>query len=71
MGPYTLKKIFLIVIAITVAIIVAFAVWTITPIFTNTTIDEPIPTSTTIKTSDEVFRVSVGEIQNVDDFSMI
>ena len=45
-----MKKIFLIVIAIFVAISVVFAVWTITPFFTNTTIDEPLPTSLEVPT---------------------
>jgi hypothetical protein len=40
-----LKKITLIIIVIASAIIVGFGVWTITPYFTNTTIDEPLPTS--------------------------
>jgi hypothetical protein len=40
-----LKKGTIIVIAIVAAVIVGFGAWTITPYFTNTTIDEPIPTS--------------------------
>jgi hypothetical protein len=40
-----LKKITLIIIIIASAIIIGFAVWTIAPFFTNTTVDEPIPTN--------------------------
>jgi hypothetical protein len=40
-----LKKRTIIVIAIVAAVIIGFGAWTITPYFTNTTIDEPIPTS--------------------------
>jgi hypothetical protein len=40
-----LKKRNIIIIAIIAAVIIGFGAWTITPIFTNTTIDEPIPTS--------------------------
>lgn len=32
-------------IVIAAAVIIGFGVWTITPYFTNTTIDEPLPTS--------------------------
>jgi hypothetical protein len=58
----TLKKITLIVIAIIVAIITGFAVWTITPYFTNTTIDEPLPTSEvpTVVEKQEMVRVSTN-----------
>jgi hypothetical protein len=59
----TLKKISLIVIAIIVAIIIGFAVWTITPYFTNTTIDEPLPTSLEVPTvveKQEMVRVSTN-----------
>jgi hypothetical protein len=45
-----LKKIILIVIVVIAAIAIGFAVWTITPIFTNTTIDEPLPTSLEVPT---------------------
>jgi hypothetical protein len=45
-----LKKIIQIVIAVIVAIIVGFAAWAIIPIFTNTTIDEPLPTSLEVPT---------------------
>jgi hypothetical protein len=40
-----LKKKTIIVIAIIAAAVIGFGAWTITPYFTNTTIDEPIPTS--------------------------
>jgi hypothetical protein len=40
-----LKKITRIVIVIASAIIIGFGVWAVTPYFTNTTIDEPLPTS--------------------------
>ncbi|MGH9953632.1 MAG: hypothetical protein ACRD5J_18600 [Nitrososphaeraceae archaeon] len=40
-----MKKRTIIIIAIIAAIIVGFGVWAITPYFTNTTIDEPLPTS--------------------------
>jgi hypothetical protein len=40
-----LKKRTIIVITIIAAVIIGFGAWTITPYFTNTTIDEPIPTS--------------------------
>jgi hypothetical protein len=60
----TLKKISLIVIAIIVAIITGFAVWTITPYFTNTTIDEPLPISSlevpTVVEKQEMVRVSTN-----------
>jgi hypothetical protein len=45
-----LKKIILIVIVVIAAIAIGFAAWTITPIFTNTTIDEPLPTSLEVPT---------------------
>jgi hypothetical protein len=66
-----MNRIILIIILVVAVIAISFSVWAVLPYFTNTTIDEPIPTSTTIKTSDEVFRVSVDKIQNVDDFSTI
>ena len=44
MDSFTLKKIFLFVIAIIAAIIVGFAVWTIT------TTDEPLPTRLEVPT---------------------
>jgi hypothetical protein len=59
----TLKKISLIVIAIIVAIIIGFALWTITPYFINTTIDEPLPTSLEVPTvveKQEMVRVSTN-----------
>jgi hypothetical protein len=40
-----LKKITRIIIVIASAIIIGFGVWAVTPYFTNTTIDEPLPTS--------------------------
>jgi hypothetical protein len=40
-----LEKRTIIIIAIIAAVIIGFGAWTITPYFTNTTIDEPIPTS--------------------------
>jgi hypothetical protein len=49
-GSYTLKKIILIVIVVIAAIAIGFAAWTITPIFTNTTIDEPLPTGSEVPT---------------------
>jgi hypothetical protein len=66
-----MNRIILIIILVVAVIVLSFSAWAILPYFTHTTIDEPIPTSTTIKTSDEVFRVSVDRIQNVDDFSTI
>lgn len=45
MNSITLKKRTLIIIAIIAAVVIGFGVWTITPYFTNTTIDEPLPTS--------------------------
>jgi hypothetical protein len=66
-----MNRIILIIILVVAVIAISFSVWAILPYFTNTTIDEPIPTSTTIKTSDEVFRVSTDKIQIVNDFSMI
>jgi hypothetical protein len=66
-----MKRIILIIILVVAVIAISFSVWAIFPYFTNTTIDEPIPTSTTIKTSDEVFRVSTDKIQIVNDFSRI
>jgi hypothetical protein len=66
-----MNRIILIIILVVAVIAISFSVWAILPYFTSTTIDEPIPTSTTIKTSDEVFRVSADKIQIVDDFAMI
>jgi cytoskeletal protein RodZ len=67
----TLKKISLIVIAIIVAIIIGFALWTITPYFINTTIDEPLPTSSlevpTVVEKQEMIRVSTNVTDNDED----
>ena len=71
MSSLTLKKISLIVIAIIVAIIIGFAVWAITPYFTNTTIDEPLPTSSlevpTVVEKQEMIRVSTNVTDNDED----
>jgi hypothetical protein len=40
-----MKKRTIIIIAIIGAAVIGFGAWTIIPYFTNTTIDEPIPTS--------------------------
>jgi hypothetical protein len=66
-----MNRIILIIILVVAVIAISFSVWAILPYFTNTTIDEPIPTSTTIKTSDGVFRVSMDKIQIINDFSTI
>jgi hypothetical protein len=66
-----MNRIILIIILVVAVIAISFSVWAILPYFTNTTIDEPIPTSTTITTSDEVFRISADKIRIVDDFAMI
>jgi hypothetical protein len=67
----TLKKLTLIVIAIIVATVIGFAVWTITPYFTNTTIDEPLPTSSlevpTVVEKQEMIRVSTNVTDNDED----
>jgi hypothetical protein len=39
-----MKKTTIIIIIIAVSIIIGLGVWTISPYFTNTTIDEPLPT---------------------------
>jgi hypothetical protein len=59
-----LKKITLIIIVIASAIIVGFGVWTITPYFTNTTINEPLPTSLVFHTVIETKTVT-GSVTNV------
>lgn len=64
-----MNRIILIIILVFAVIAISFIVWAILPYFTNTTIDEPIPTSTTIRTSGDVFRVSTDKIQIVNDFS--
>jgi len=61
----------LIIIVAVAAIVIGFIVWAILPYFTNTTIDEPIPTSTTIKPSDELFRVFTNMEQIGNDFSTL
>jgi hypothetical protein len=66
-----MNRIILIIVLVVAVIAFSFSVWAILPYFTNTTIDEPIPTSTTIKTSDEVFRVSTDKTQIVNDSSTI
>jgi hypothetical protein len=66
-----MNRIILIIVLVVAVIVISFSVWAILPYFTNTTIDEPIPTSTTIKTSDEVFRLSTDKTQIVNDFSTI
>jgi hypothetical protein len=54
-----LKKRTIIVITIIAAVIIGFGAWTITPYFTNTTIDEPIPTSfDSFSNSERLTRVS-------------
>jgi len=45
LNSFTLKKRTIVVIAIIAAAVIGFGAWTITPYFTNTTIDEPVPTS--------------------------
>jgi hypothetical protein len=66
-----MNRTILIIILVFAVIAISFSVWAILPYFTNTTIDEPIPTSTTIKTSGDVFRVSTDKMQFVNDFSTI
>jgi hypothetical protein len=66
-----MNRTILIIILVFAVIAISFGVWAILPYFTNTTIDEPIPTSTTIKTSGDVFRVSTDKMQFVNDFSTL
>ena len=44
LGLSVMKKTTIIIIIIAAAVITGFGVWTISPYFTNTTIDEPLPT---------------------------
>lgn len=50
------KKILIIIIVVVAAIVIGFGTWTILPLFTNTTIDEPLPTLTTTD-SGRIFKV--------------
>ena len=44
LGLSVMKKTTMIIVIIAVSVIIGFGVWTISPYFTNTTIDEPLPT---------------------------
>lgn len=48
LGLQVIKKITIIIIIIAAVIIIGFGVWTISPYFTNMTIDEPLPTGVVI-----------------------
>lgn len=48
LGLKVMKKITIMIIIIAVVIIIGFGVWTISPYFTNKTIDEPLPTDVVI-----------------------
>jgi hypothetical protein len=62
-----LKKITRLIIVIASAIIIGFGVWAITPYFTNTTIDEPLPTSLVLS---NVIKTKIIDKYNINDIAI-
>jgi hypothetical protein len=64
LGLPIMKKITITVIIIAAAIIIGFGVWTISPYFTNTTIDEPLPTGVVFSTQMEM-ETAIKSVNNL------